>query len=311
VPDDDEGMNSRSPVARLLARPEIGFLRALPRASRAYAYGWLALIVIRGTLPALVSLGSGWLVGSVQDKRSIVAPLVLLGVVFVALLVSLPVHQAVGMNLGSRMANSLYERLMAISLKPDGIGHLEQAEFTNDLTMARDFDLGMMGPPLEISMDFIAGGLYDLVAGFSAAILVGFYAWWAPIVLIVGWGATHWLLRESGVWKDRNTDEVQTAQRHAEYAYRLAVDAASSKELRMFGIGGWVIDRFVTARTKLYQLQFDATRLREKSVLGALALALGANALVFWQLGNAGSESPARSCSCKLQSVCPHWPSAD
>ena len=29
----------------------------------------------------------------------------------------------------------------------------------NDLAMARDFDLGMMGPPLAIPMDFIAGGL--------------------------------------------------------------------------------------------------------------------------------------------------------
>jgi len=29
---------------------------------------------------------------------------------------------------------------------------------------------------------------------------------------------THWLLRESGVWRDRNTEEVRKAQRHAEYA---------------------------------------------------------------------------------------------
>ena len=38
------------------------------------------------------------------------------------------------------------------------------------------------------------------------------------------WLATHWLLRESAVWRDRNTDEVRGAQRDADYAYRLAVD---------------------------------------------------------------------------------------
>ena len=52
------------------------------------------------------------------------------------------------------------------------------------------------------------------------------------------WLATHWLLRESGVWRDRNTDEVREAQRHADYAYRLAVDPPAAKELRLFGLGG-------------------------------------------------------------------------
>jgi ATP-binding cassette subfamily B protein len=37
------------------------------------------------------------------------------------------------------------------------------------------------------------------------------YAWWAPIVLAGAWLATHWLLRESAVWRDRNTDEVRNA----------------------------------------------------------------------------------------------------
>ena len=39
------------------------------------------------------------------------------------------------------------------------MGHLEDPELHNDLTVARDFDLGMTGPPLHITMDFIASGL--------------------------------------------------------------------------------------------------------------------------------------------------------
>jgi ATP-binding cassette, subfamily B, bacterial len=103
---------------------------------------------------------------------------------------------------------------------------LERPELMNDLSMARDFDLGMMGPPLDISMDFIVGGLLDLVIGTAAGIVLAFWAWWAPIVLLIAWIATHYLLRESGVWKDRNNDDVRTAQRHAEYSYRLAVDSS-------------------------------------------------------------------------------------
>ena len=99
--------------------------------------------------------------------------------------------------------------------------------------------------------------------------LAGF-AWWAPLVLLAGWAATHWLLRESGVWKDRNTDEVVDAQRHADYAYRLAVDAPAAKEVRLFGLADWVVGRFADRRRQLFELQWEATRLRERSVASSL-----------------------------------------
>ena len=91
------------------------------------------------------------------------------------------------------------------------------------------------------------------------------------------WLATHWLLRESGVWRDRNTDEVRDAQRHADYAYRLAVDPPAAKELRLFGLAGWTIERFTSRRRRLFDLRWQATRLRERPVLWSLLLVLSAN----------------------------------
>jgi hypothetical protein len=105
----------------------------------------------------------------------------------------------------------LYDRLTEACVRPPGMGHLEDARLTGDLTVARDFDLGMTGPPLSISMDFIAGGLVEMIAGLTSALVLAAYAWWAPIVLGGAWLATHWLLRESGVWRDRNTDAVKAA----------------------------------------------------------------------------------------------------
>src|SRR5207247_9752663 len=115
------------------------------------------------------------------------------------------------------------------------------------------------------------------------------YAWWAPSVLGGAWLATHWLLRESAVWRDRNTDEVRAAQRDADYAYRLAVDPAPAKELRLFGLAGWTIDRFVARRTRLHALQYEATRLRERPVLWSMLLVIGANVAVFWSLAHAAA----------------------
>ena len=145
----------------------------------------------------------------------------------------------------------------------------------------------MTGPPLSISMDFIAGGLVDMLAGLAQACVLFGFAFWAPPVLAGAWLATHWLLRESAIWKDRNTEEVRQAQRDAEYAYRLAVDPPAAKELRIFGLPDWVLERFITTRRRLHQLQYQATRMRERSVLTSLIVVLAANALVLWALASA------------------------
>src|SRR2546430_687404 len=104
------------------------------------------------------------------------------------------------------------------------------------------------------------------------------------------WLATPWLLRESGVWKDRRTAEVRAAQRDSDYAYRLAVDPPAAKELRLFGLAGWTIERFIARRIRLHELQYRATRLREKSVLWSLLLVVGANVLVVWMLATASDR---------------------
>src|SRR5439155_16169965 len=46
-------------------------------------------------------------------------------------------------------------------------------------------------------------------------------------------------------------------------------------------------ERFVARRTRLHQLQYEATRLREKPVVWSLLLVVSANVLVFWSLANA------------------------
>jgi ABC-type multidrug transport system fused ATPase/permease subunit len=175
-------------------------------------------------------------------------------------------------------------------VRPPGLAHLEDPALAADLTVARDFDLGMTGPPLSYSMDFIAGGLVGMVGGLAAAVVLFGFAWWAPLLLAGAWLATHWLLRESAVWRDRNTDEVRSAQRDADYAYRLAVDPPASKELRLFGLAGWTIERFIERRTRLHQLQYEATRLRERPVAWSLLLVVAANIAVFWSLASAAAD---------------------
>src|SRR6476620_4085427 len=274
----------------LRARQEYQFFGALFRAAPGLASGLWLLLALRGLLPAGIAIATGALIGAVESGTSLAGPLTAVGIVFVLFQVLTPLHLAISANLGSRTAAYLYDRLMTATTAPAGIAHLERPDLTTDLTVARDFDLGITGPPLSISMDFIASGLVEMVGGFASGALLFGFTWWAAPLLIGAWLSTHYLLRESAVWKDRNTDEVRTAQRHAEYAYRLAVDAPAAKELRLFGLAGWVIERFAARRTTLYRLQRDATRLRERSVLGALVIVLGANVVVMWALAQSTAD---------------------
>jgi len=278
-------------VLRSIAqRKEWQFFAVLPKADPALAAAWWATLILRGILPAVFAIVMGALVAAVQRGSGLAGPLTSMAVTFVLLQVLPPTHTAIGANLGDRTAAWLYDRLTEACVRPPGVAHLEDPELNSDLRGARDFDLGMMGPPLSISMDFIAGGMAEMIGGVASAVILFGFAWWAPLVLGGAWLATHWLLRESAVWQDRNTPEVRAAQRDADYAYRLAVDPPASKELRLFGLAGWTLERFVARRTTLHKLQYEATRLRERPVLWSLALIVAANVAVFWALASAASS---------------------
>jgi ABC-type multidrug transport system fused ATPase/permease subunit len=62
------------------------------------------------------------------------------------------------------------------------------------------------------------------------------------------------------------------------------VDAAPAKELRLFGLGGWTVDRFTSRRRQLLNLQWYARRLRERPVMWSLLLVVSANLFVFWRM---------------------------
>ena len=272
---------------RLTERKEWKLFAVLPKADPALAAAWWTALLLRGVLPAVFAIAMGVLVSAVEHGQVLALPLAFAGTIFVLLQVLTPVHQQISSNLGDRTAAWLYDRLTEACVRPPGMGHLEDPKLATDLTVARDFDLGMTGPPLSISMDFIASGMVEMVGGFACAVILARYAWWAPMVLAGAWLATHWLLRDSTIWWDRNTDEVRGAQRDADYLYRLAVDPPASKELRLFGLAGWTMDRFIAKRTRLHELQYAATRLRERPVLWSILLVASANVLVFWLLASA------------------------
>lgn len=283
-------VSSAAVMQPLRERDAFKFFAVLLRADRLLGIAWFGLLALRGMLPALFAIAMGVLIAAVEHASARTPAFILLGTTFVLLQVLPPLHRAVSANLGTRTAAYLHHHLMRTCVTPTGLGHLEQPSLIADLTMARDFDLGISGPPLHVAMDFIGSALIDLVGGLASAAVLAAYAPWAPLVLVAAWGATHWLLRESAVWFDRNTPAVREAERHADYAYRLSVEPHAAKELRLFGLADFVIERFRGRRTLLFELQRTATRLRERPVLLSLIFVTLANLLVLGALAHAANE---------------------
>ncbi len=254
--------------------------RATWRASRPLAVAWWGLVAVRSMLPAGLTLGLGSLVSAIAGGRSVTGPLLVVGGSFALLSMSSPIHTQIGSILGDRTSGWLQAALTAACADPPGISHLERPGLADELTMGRDFDLGITGPPLSVAMGFISAGLVQMGGGIAQTVVLGTVLWWAPFVIGGAWLSTHWLLRESSVWANRTDPDVMAEQRHADYAYRLAVEAQPAKELRVFGLGGWTVERFASRRRHLVELQWKAMRLRQRSLLTVFAVLGVAHALV-------------------------------
>ncbi|HVF32102.1 MAG TPA: ABC transporter ATP-binding protein [Acidimicrobiales bacterium] len=277
-------------LKRIRSSDEWTFFATLLQAHRSLAYAWWALLVLRGSLPAAFAVATGLLVTAIQDGDPLTTPLLLVGTTFVALQVLSPLHAQAGTILGDDLSAHLNDRLLLGAVTPDGMAHLERPELTDDLTLARDFDLGISGPPMAVNIGFVASGLVEIVVGIASGLVLFGYRWWAAPLAWAAWCSTHWLLRESSIWRDRNTEEVKDAQRHADYTYRLAVDAPAAKELRLFGLDDWTVERFAANRRRLVDLRWEATRLRQQPLRWTVAILVAANGLLFWSLARDAAD---------------------
>jgi ABC-type multidrug transport system fused ATPase/permease subunit len=271
-------------ISRLRTSAEWRFLSSLWRADKVLAFAWWTLIVLRGALPAVFAISMGVLVGAVQRHAPLGPPLALVGGTFITMNTLTPFHGTVGSILGAKTGVWLNTRLLRACVEPPGLAHLERPDLADELAKARDFDAGTVGPPLEVAMPEVGSGFATVLGGFAQAVVLGAYRWWAPLVLGAAWLSSHVLLRESALWKIFSSEEFSAVSRHSDYAYRLAVDSPAAKEMRIFGLAGWAVERFATLRRRLTQSLYNQRKLKQRPLSWTVGTVLVGNAVVFWSL---------------------------
>ena len=161
----------------------------------------------------------------------------------------------------------------------------------DELAVARDFDMGLTGPNMTVSMPNIGGGFAMFAGGVAQTLLLFGYRWWAPLVVGGAWGSTHHFLKAGAIWRERQSEDVVEQQRRAGYAYRLTVESPAAKEVRLFGLADWVVEGFASLRHKILDRSWEDRRLAFRDTRWAMIIVVGANGLFFWSLArdaNAG-----------------------
>jgi ABC-type transport system involved in Fe-S cluster assembly fused permease/ATPase subunit len=277
-------------MGRIRQSAEYRFLALLARVDPVLGAVWWGFVLVRALLPAAFAVSMGVLIGAVKDGQALGATLWTAGLVFALMEALPPVNGAVSANRAQKTTTYLHDALLEASLAPAGIAHLERPEINDLLAQARDFDLGITGPPMSASLPRIADGFVEIGGGVAMALLLFGYRWWAPFLAGFGWVWTHRLLRKSSVWKAWEDPTVVDEMRHVNYAYDLAVRAPASKEIRLFGLADWTVDRYFSRRKKMVDLIIKARSLKKTPIaLGITAIATG-NVILFWSLAHDASH---------------------
>ena len=241
--------------------PARALIRSLPGASIPLTVLVVAVTAASGLAPLAFTISTGALVGSVGEaladgtvSRSETTASVGMTVLAAALfalpqLLSLLRTQLIT-ELGTKLEDLCHQRAMAAVAGPAGIAHLEDPETLNELARARGLD-GSLAP---------IQGIYGLsevsdryIVGVGSVVIVASWKWWIGLGLIVVFTLTGSRVAKA-LEAIVGAYSAQAAQmRRSDYLRSLALGPEAAKEIRVFGLGGWLRDRHHRNHTAVLQ----------------------------------------------------------
>lgn len=245
----------------MAGRTRTEVIRYLPRVSAPLTATLAAVVLAQAVLAVVVMLAGAAVVGEVASGS---APLhlPLLVTTFVVRLALGPVSSTITGELARRVDRTLGQVAIEGALRPVGIAHLSDPDVANRLQLARGMTTGY--PPGQ-AVTALVRLVSSRLSGLAAAILLATVEWWLPLPLAAAWiTLSRWRLREVRRAVDAE-EEVTPALRHAAYARDLVINDAAAKEIRVFGLQDWLLERFTAGwlqgMTALTGSRHRATRL--------------------------------------------------
>ena len=211
----------------------------------------LALGAVVGAVPAAVVHG----ISSPSGTRLLEA----LGVAAACYAFSLitdPVGNALGTAASARITGRLQGRLLAAVCGPVGVAHLEDQEVLDRLARAEGTLTGFFPGDAPITW---VGVMSSRLSGAVGCIVIAVYQWWLGLLLFAMWVAVRRVMLKAVVRQATELRGQTTAMRRSWYFVGLGMKPRDAKEVRVFGLPGFISDQF--AREHLEALRGGSTAL--------------------------------------------------
>lgn len=136
----------------------------------------------------------------------------------------------------------------------------------------------------------MASLLASRLQGVLGTLIVFSFRWWAALLLLPAWTlANRWFSKEVKALLQSRHAQTATLRRSG-YFRDLSLFPTAAKEIRVFGIGSWIVDRFSRHWNDGMQEVWREVRGRRLEMFRSVALLIGANALVLTTLARAGAQ---------------------
>ncbi len=278
---------------RFLVRLRRTLLQEMWRASPPVATLLIVSIIVPAFLSGGFVIATGVLVDAVQKVardgmsspagHTVTVALVVAGILYALQMVLHPLGAAAADVLGRKLEGRMRGIVMRSVLAPPGVAHLEQPDVADRISMAQVVGIGEIRP--RAAVQAVNSKYSDQLQGFVAAALLFGYAWWAPPLFLAGWA----FVRYAWVKSLRNSVQLNALQtrslRRSGYFRDLVLTAPAAKETRIFGLGGWLVDRFVREWTGAMAAVWQERRRGGARLWISILLLAGIHFSVFMLLG--------------------------
>jgi len=227
-------------------------IRLMSKESVPLSIGVVGLTVFRAVaiLISMVATGVvlGALPGSIRSGlesgagHRLIGALLIGSAAFVSHQVVVPFQVLLTESLGRRVDSGLRQRVMAASLRPAGISHLEDPALLDTIRDAQAIGDG------RFTAGTAVGGLVGVLGNHlsllgSAALIVTFHWWLAASLVIVIVAMRGRMVADLVAAAEAGRASSEDLRR-CDYVRDLALAPSVAKETRLFGLGVWIVERF-------------------------------------------------------------------